>query len=292
MSHLDEIEAFVQVVENNSFTLAAKNLGISAAAVSKQINALEKRLTVQLLTRSTRKIELTEVGLTYYQQCQRILTELNEADMLVSQMRKEPAGILRIAASNYYGERYILPHLAEFMSLYPKVELHIDLAERFPNLAQENIDVLIGTSLEGPPDLIRRKICSGQYIICATPSYLQKYGTPKKPADLLQHRYIEHSMRQPIGIINLKNDQTITVKPILYLNSTKEMITCALQNIGIIKLHHYALEDLIKSHQLCEVLSEYRDIKRNVYLFYQASRFVQPKIRLFIDFVVKKMGVE
>lgn len=292
MSHLDEIEAFVQVVENNSFTLAAKILGISAAAVSKQINALEKRLTVQLLTRSTRKIELTEVGLTYYQQCQRILTELNEADMLVSQMRKEPNGILRIAASNYYGERYIIPYLAEFMSLYPKVELHIDLAERFPNLAQENIDVLIGTSLEGPPDLIRRKICAGQYVICATPTYFKKYGTPKKPADLLQHRYIEHSMRHPAGMINLKNDQTVTVKPILFLNNTKEMITCALQNIGIIKLHHYALENLIKSQQLCEVLSEYRDIKRNVYLFYQASRFVQPKIRHFIDFVVKKMGVE
>ncbi len=292
MSHLDEIESFIQVVEKNSFTLAAKNLGISAAAVSKQINALEKRLAVQLLSRSTRKIELTEVGQNYYQQCQRILIELHEAEILVSQIKKEPSGILRVVASNYYGERYVIPHLAEFMSLYPKVELHIELAERFPDLAQENIDILIGTSFEGPPDLIRRKICSGQYVLCATKKYLAKYGVPKKPADLIHHRYIEHSMRHPYGIINLKNDQSITVKPILFLNSTKEMISCALQDIGIIKLHHYALEELIQSHQLCEILPEYRDIKRNVYLFYQSSRFVQPKIRHFIDFVVKKMGVE
>jgi DNA-binding transcriptional LysR family regulator len=292
MSHLDQIEAFIQVVEKNSFTRAAKSLGISAAAVSKQINALEKRLAVQLLVRSTRKIELTDVGTNYYHQCQRILIELNEADSLVSQIRKEPSGILRIVASNYYAERYVIPHLAEFMSLFPKVELHIELAERFPDLVQENIDVLVGTSLEGPPELIRRKICSGQYVLCATQTYLEKYGMPKKPVDLLHHRYIEHSMRRPFGIINFKNDQSVTVKPILFLNSTKEMISCALNDIGIIKLHHYALEDLIQSQQLVEILPEYRDIKRNVYLFYQASRFVQPKIRHFIDFVMKKMGME
>lgn len=292
MSQLEQIDTFVKVIENNSFAQAAKLLGISPAAVSKQINALEKRLSVQLLTRTTRKLALTNVGENYYQQCRRVLSELHDADALVSHVQKEPMGELRVAATSYFGSRYIVPYIAEFMALYPKVILHLELAERFPDLTRENIDILVGISMEGPPELVRRKIGSGYYILCATPAYLKKYGTPKKPTDLLQHRYIEHEIRYPSGIINFKGGQSIQVEPILFLNNSKEMQACALQDIGIVKLHQYAVKDVLKEKKLIEILPECRDSPKNVYLFYQHSRYVQPKIRHFIDFLINKMEMD
>lgn len=292
MSQLEQIEAFVQVVDQNSFAGAAKTIGISAAAVSKQINALESRLAVQLLTRSTRKIALTEVGAHYYHQCQRVLAELHEADAVVSHTQQEPTGILRVAASSYFGERYIVPFISEFMALYPQVTLHLDLAERFPDLARENIDILVGVAIEGPPELVRRKISSACYTICATPAYLKKYGVPKKPNDLLGHHYIEHSIRTPRGQIIFKNGHAITLNPVLLLNNTKEMIACALQDIGIIKAHTYAVDNYIQEGKLVEILPEHRETVRNVYLYYQQSRFLPRKIRCFIDFLLEKIEVK
>lgn len=291
MSQLDQIETFVQVVEQNSFAGAAKNLGISAAAVSKQVNALENRLGVQLLTRSTRKISLTEIGTNYYHQCQRVLNELHEADSVVSHVQQEPAGVLRVAASSHFGERYIVPYISEFMERYPQVLLHLDLAERFPDLARENIDVLVGIALDGPPELVRRKIGSACYSLCATPEYFKKYGMPKKPTDLEKHRYIEHSIRKPSGHITFSGGQSINLKPILLLNNTKEMIAAALQDIGIIKVHSYAVDPYLEEGKLVRTLYDFRDDARNVYLYYQQSRFLPRKIRCFIDFLLEKMEV-
>lgn len=287
MSQFDAIETFVLVVEENNFARAAKRLHISAAAVSKQITLLEKHLGVQLLKRTTRQLALTEMGGAYYEQCKRILSEIQHADALVSEFHKEPKGLLRVVCANYFAKRFIVPRLAEFMRRYPKVILELELAERMPDLARENIDLLFGVSLLADPELVQRKISSTHYVICASPAYLKKYGIPKKPNDLLQHHYITHTMRKPNNVLVFKDKQQIQLQPILRLNDAEAIKACALQGIGIVKLHEYMVREELATGKLQEVLEKYREPDQSIYLYYQPMRYLQPKIRCFIDFMLE-----
>ena len=143
-------------------------------------------------------------------------------------------------------------------------------------------------SIPGPADSIQRVIEKTRYVLCASPDYLKKYGTPKRPQDLIGHQYITHSMRRPDDVILFKND-SIHVEPLLRLNDTKAMLQCALEGVGIIKLHEYVVREAIEQKKLVEILSSFAENELSIYLCYQARRYLQPKIRRFIDFVLGKM---
>lgn len=288
MSKLGQIATFIKVAENSSFALTARSLKLSTAAVSKQISQLEDNLGVQLLYRSTRRVELTEIGKIYFAHCKRIINEVDEADALISQTHQEPFGELRVTAGRHFAERYIVPHLAEFMEHFRKIRISLELTERVPDLEKEGIDILIGMSIPGPADSIQRVIEKTRYVLCASPDYLKKYGTPKRPQDLIGHQYITHSMRRPDDVILFKND-SIHVEPLLRLNDTKAMLQCALEGVGIIKLHEYVVREAIEQKKLVEILSSFAENELSIYLCYQARRYLQPKIRRFIDFVLGKM---
>lgn len=288
MNKLAWITTFIDVVEENGFAAAAKKQKISTAAVSRQIARLEQMLGVQLLKRTTRQFSLTEIGQQYYEHCKNALNEITTADRLVAGSRQEPSGLLKVTSNRYFAEEYLLPRLPKFMATYPKLRLNLELAERFPNLAQENIDVLFGVSMEGPVDLVRKPVMSTRYVMCASPAYLKQHGIPKTPNDLVKHHYITHSMRKPANIITFKHSKEIHIDPILSLNDSRAMCQCAIQGLGIVKLHDYMVADAIQSKQLIEILSDYQEPKITVYLYYQSSRYLQPKIRKFIDFFVEQ----
>ncbi|MDF2866717.1 MAG: dmlR [Gammaproteobacteria bacterium] len=287
MSKFERINTFIKVIEENSFTAAARTLQISPAAVSKQITALEKALGVQLLKRNTRRLHLTAIGEQYYLTCKQALNQVLETETLITWGQKEPSGTLRITANRYFAENYLLPRLAGFLAHYPKITLHLELAERFPDLAQEGIDILFGVSLLGSTDLVCRKVMSTRYVLCASPSYLTQYGKPQIPADLKQHRYITHSMRQPANTLTFPQQQTIQVEPILWLNDANAMLQCALKGLGIVKLHEYMVKEALATGELIELLPQFNEPDLPVYLYYQPSRHLQPKIRCFIDFYFK-----
>lgn len=150
MGKFDQITYFIAVVEEHGFAAAARKFGVSTAAVSRQIARLEAELKAELLVRTTRKLSLTDIGARYYQQCKKTLLELNEAEIAIANSRNEAVGILNVTSSRYFAMRFLLPYLPEFMELNPKLQIKIELAERFPDLAQENVDVLFGVSMEGP----------------------------------------------------------------------------------------------------------------------------------------------
>lgn len=290
MSKFEQIHTFIQVAESSSFRAAAQSLKLSSAAVSKQIGLLEDSLKAQLLYRSTRRVELSEVGKIYFEQCKRIMNEVREADALISQTQEDPFGPLRITSARYFGERYIVPYLAEFIDMFPKVVINLELAERIPDLEKENVDVLIGNSIPASGDVIQRVIGKTRYVLAASPGYVKKFGIPKRPLDLLQHRYITHSMRQPDDMLIFKNSESIRVKPLLSLNDTQAMLHCALSGIGIVKLHEYVVHDALAHKKLVEILPLFVEDELSIYLSYQARRYVQPKIRRFIDFILEKMA--
>lgn len=288
MSKFDRITFFISVVDEHGFAAAARKTGVSTAAVSRQVTALENELGIQLLHRTTRQISLTDVGKNYYLQCKKILGELEQAETEMAASKKEATGTLTIMANRYFAMTHILPKLSDFTKQNPKLHIDLQLAERFPNLDKEGIDILFGVSIEGSPELVRRRVTTTRYVLCASPSYLKKYGTPKKPSDLSQHRYITHSFRKPDNVIYFKDKKEIQVNPVLHINDSSALQECAIYGMGIVNLHDYMVTDAIKSKKLIEILREFQEPQKNIYLYYQQSRYLQPKIRKFIDFYTKE----
>lgn len=288
MSKLERINAFISVVEQNGFAAAARKEGVSTAAISRLVARLESDLKVELLQRTTRQITLTEIGAEYYQHSKKALAGLVEAEEAITNSRDEPTGLLSVMSNRYFAMKYLIPELPEFMALNPKLQVKIELAERFPNLTEENIDLIFGVSMEGPSGLIRRQITTTRYVLCASSDYLEQYGTPETPVDLSKHRYITHSMRQPNNMIVFKANKEIYIEPILWLDDSRAMCECALQGMGIVRLHDYIVADALAEGSLVEILTEFSEKKQPVYLYFQQSRYLQPKIRRFIDFYTSR----
>lgn len=284
MSKFEWINAFITVVEHNGFAAASRKLNLSTAAISRQVTALEAALGVELLKRTTRQLSLTEIGADYFQQCKKTMTELQEMELTISGSKRIATGTLRIMSNRYFGIKTILPRLSQFMAKNPKLAVNVELAERFPNLAEEGIDIMFGYSIEGPPELVRKRIATTRYVLCASPRYLKKHGAPKLPSELTGHQYITHTMRKPDNAIMLKDGKQILIKPTLWLNDSYAMRECAIHDMGIVNLHDYIVTDAIKNGKLVEILKHYQAPQKNVYLYYQQSRYLQPKIRQFIDF--------
>ncbi|HVV68484.1 MAG TPA: LysR family transcriptional regulator [Gammaproteobacteria bacterium] len=283
MSKFEQIATFVSVIQEHGFAAAAKKQGISTSAVSRQIAKLEASLGIQLLVRTPRRIALTEAGKQYFQYCKNALHEITKAETAIAGSQSEAVGILNVMGNRFYIEEFFFPRLAEFMQQNPKLKIRFELAERFPDLEEENVDIIFGTSLEGPPSLVRRRVATTRYVLCASPEYLKKYGTPAKPADLVNHRYITHAVRKP-DIIQFKNNEELYLEPILWLNDSHTMLECAIQGIGIIKVLENIAEEALREKLLVEILQEYNDSQRTIYLYYLPNRYLQPKIRRFIDF--------
>lgn len=288
MQSLERLQTFVKVTEANSFVAVAKQLKLSKAAISKQISLLEQELGVKLIERTTRRLSLTEAGSLYYAQCKRLLELMGEMDELVSTMRKEPTGTLNLFCNRYFGEHLIVPHLGEFMEAYPKLKVNLRLEERIPDFVKEEVDLLIGVSILGPPEAIRRTISKTRYIFCASPSYLERFGTPEKPTDLVHHRYITHSMRQPNHLLTF-GDLQLTLDPYLRINDAWAMLKCALNGLGIVKLHDYMVKESLESGHLVEILQPYSQEEYAIFLYYMQNRYLSPKIRHFIDFLLGRV---
>ena len=173
MSTLAQITAFISVVEEQGFAAAARKLGVSTAAISRQIAHLESELKAQLLRRSTRRLDLTEIGSQYYQHVKRTMVELHEAELAISS-QNEATGLLYVNTGRYYAMEYILPKLPEFMRLNPKLQIKLEFAERYSDFAQESIDIIFGSTLEHAPDLVQRRVGTTRFVLCASPAYLEQ----------------------------------------------------------------------------------------------------------------------
>lgn len=282
------MEAFVLTSELGSLAAVARKHGVSPAAISKQISRLEKELGLQLLVRSTRRIELTDVGINYCLQCRRILEEVEVASALISQVKAVPYGILKIVSGRHFANAYIIPHIKEFLLKYPKIELNLELAERIPDLNVEAIDVLIGMSISATGDAIQKRIATTSYSFCASPSYLKQFGMPEKPADLKNHRYITHSMRKPDDELVFQSKEIITLTPYIRVNDAQTMLNFALDGLGIVKLHRYVVKEQLERGTLQELLSAYSHSEIPIYVAYPQRRYIPSKTRCFIDFIVEK----
>ncbi|MBA3721238.1 MAG: LysR family transcriptional regulator [Parachlamydiaceae bacterium] len=281
--------SFIEVVNRASMADDARHLRITPAAVSKHILSLENGLGIQLLRRSTRRIDLTHEGALYFEHAKLILEAYQQAEAAVSHSKEEPSGLLKFVCGPQIGNLYVIPYLKEFLERYPKLRLHIELTQTMPDLEKEKIDVVVGLTAGVPVHCIQRTLTHSRWVFCASPEYLKKYGIPKKPADLTQHRIITRIQRQPNNLIEFETGESVPFEPYLYFNDTRAIRRSVLHGLGMAQLHDYIIADDIKENRLVEILSKYTEQKKTIpiHISYFPATHVHVKIRKFLDFMVE-----
>ncbi|ASQ46725.1 LysR family transcriptional regulator [Legionella clemsonensis] len=279
MNTLSLIQTFCKVVQCRSFTAAAKQLNVSPAAVSKQINLLESELGAMLLERTTRKVSLTSVGEAYYQEVQAVLQALEQAKTVVIASQAEPKGILRVKSSRFFAEAVILPRMPALTAQYPQLILDLQIAEEVPHLLEEDLDIVFGMSMQVASNSVQKKITTTRYVFCASPQYLEQHKYPRTFADLEHHAYLTHSMRLPNDRWVFPSGETIQLHPSMYLNDAAALANCAKRGLGIVALHHYQVADHLERGELIELFADKMPVIP-VFLFYHPARFLQPKIHI------------
>ena len=281
---------FVEVVNGGSFTQAALTSGHSTSYIRKESNKLEARLGVRLMQRTTRSLSLTPEGEVYFQQCQQIIDDAQQAQNIVSGGQAQPKGTLRISCPTSFAMAKMQTLFSDFINLYPDVNLEIDLDNRKVDMIADGFDVLIRASQQlDDSSLISRKVFSSEGVVIAAPSYLEKYGTPKTVANLSQHQAITYSNLKNPKLWSFTNQEgqieSILVKSRVQTNSSELEISLCVAGHGIMLMPRFNLNGELERGELVELLTDYRRPEINVYVVYPSRKHMSAKVRSFIDFV-------
>ena len=284
MFNWEGVTEFVAVAETESFTAAAKQLDISTAQVSRQISALEKRLATKLLHRTTRKVSLTEAGNIYYQRCRQILDDLESAEDAISDMQSHPTGKLKITAPVTYGEATIAPLINSFLCRYPDLEIEINLSNLKQDLIEEGYDIAIRQGNLDDSTMMAKRLSSRTFYVCATPGYLEKHGTPKKPSDLEKHNCLQSMNQYWYFQVNGKA-KNLRLNGNMRSNSGHALLDAALKGIGIVQLPGDYVCPHVESGNLVVLLEKYRAPDQGVWALYPQNRHLSSKVRLLLDYL-------
>jgi DNA-binding transcriptional LysR family regulator len=284
----DGISEFVFVAENESFTLAAKQMDISTAQVSRQISALEKRLNIKLFYRTTRKVSLTEEGRIFYQHCRGVLDGLDAAERAVINFQSKPQGKIKLTAPVTYGEQLVLPLINDFMKQYSDIEVSVFLSNQNISLVEGGYDLAIRVGKLSDSSMMAKKLGSRTNFICASPDYLDKQGTPYSLSELNQHSCL-------LGTLDYWHfkeagkEKNIRVKGRIRYNSGYGLLDAALKGLGIVQLPDYYVQESIARGELMTLLDQYREPEEGVWAVYPQNRHLPPKIRLFVDYLAEHL---
>jgi len=292
MQRPDEMAAFVNVVREGGFSAAAKAMQLTPSAVSKQVSRLEDRLNVQLLNRTTRHLSMTEEGETFFQRATAILADIEEAEALVSDRRGTPSGTLRVTSSITFGRHQLVPMMPEFLNSYPDLRLQLSLSDNVVDLVQEGVDVAIRIGELTDSSLVARRLAVDRRVVCAAPSYVEKYGIPKSPEALRDHNCLVitniPSMRDWIFSFG-STTRKIHVEGRFETNSGVAIHEAALDGIGIAQLAAYLVAPDLRAGRLVSFLEDRVAEGKPIFAVYPHSRHLSPKVRAFIDFLVDKL---
>jgi DNA-binding transcriptional LysR family regulator len=292
MDKFEDLHAFVAVVEAGSFTAAAERLGSAKSAVSRRISALEERLGVQLLRRTTRTLNLTDTGRSFYDQGARILADLEEAESAVQQEHGELRGTLRVALPLSFGVRHMCKPIAAFTRLHPRIRFDLNLNDRRIDLVEEGMDLAIRIGHLPDSSLIARKLFDVQVVICASPQYIHAHGIPKTPDDLRNHDCLVYS--------NLPDPETWEwqdrtgskqqVKPRITMRASSGdfLANSAAHGLGVVIQPTFIAAEAIRRGTLVPMLEDYQWPVSPAYAVYPPTRHLSHRVREFIDFLVKR----
>lgn len=287
---LNEMAIFVHVVEAGSFTGAAKNLGLPKSTVSRKITQLEERLGVRLIQRTTRSLRLTDTGNAYYNHCARILSEIEEANIAVTQMQSTPTGTLRITAPVLFGSTVLSSLIAEYMEQHPQVSIDLVLSDQKLDLVQEGIDIAFRIGQLEDSSLIGRHLGDVRGLLCASPEYLAQQGSPQHPSELTSHTLLSAPEWNNWSLVGPNKEEfSVQVKPRLQVNDFASLYTLALSGVGIAPLPMLIAASAIRSGNLVPVLCDWPFEANPIHALYPSNRHLSAKVRSFVDFVIESV---
>jgi len=294
MDVMQSMAVFRRVVEAKNFSAVARETNMSQSTVSKHIAALEERLGTKLLNRSTRSLKLTEAGKEYYHHCIRILNDFQEAEASVGKGKIKPTGTLRISTSAAFGRTRILPHLNEFLSAYPDINIDLLFDDNYVDLVKQGIDLAIRIGPLEDSSLIARKIGSSPRVVVASPEYLVKHGRPKKPADLVKHNCLFYSLQKTPDLWYFNSaqqgDESVRVSGRLRSSSPDAICDATLEGLGISVVGEWYARKYIDKGRLKTILTDFHPTPYDINAVYPERKFVPQKVKRMIEFLASKMN--
>ncbi|TBU74663.1 LysR family transcriptional regulator [Pseudomonas daroniae] len=292
MDPFREMELFVQVADSGSISKAAEQLGLSVSAASRYLIALETRLGVRLVQRTTRQLSLTEIGAEFYRRSKSVLADMREAEDVARDAVVKPSGVLRVTASLSFCLLHIEPLLPEFTRQHPEISLDIVAANRYLDVMENNVDVAIRTrQFEADNSLTIRRLAETRRVLAASPSYLKRYGTPSVPMDLTKHKMLIYDYAvNPTELPFTRKNESVVVRvpPLISTNDGQILVRSALDDMGILVQPKYIVHDSILRGELVPVLDDWDLPRLTMNIAFQTRRHMPAKVRLFIDALVKR----
>ncbi len=297
MDQFRALKYFCQVVESGSFTKAADSFSVPPSSLSRRVADLEKELGASLLKRSTRVVEVTEIGQLYYEQVREILLQLEESNETVRSYHARPTGQLSISSLTGFGEELLLPLLDEFKTLYPDIVLNVYFTDELSVLGRDNVDIAIRGGYAPNERVQAIRLMDNEFVPVASPAYLEKYGIPESAAELSHHRGLYYQTPNgPTRWLSRLDGEWIDVsgEKVSVSNNRKWLASQALSGEGIMLAPRWNLGDLLESGQLQELyldppVSVTQSPDMAIYLLYQKHRYLVPKVKVAVEFFVQKI---
>ncbi|MFT5212113.1 MAG: LysR family transcriptional activator of dmlA [Cryomorphaceae bacterium] len=288
MADQNGLREFVAVVKYGSFTAAAEALNVSTSFISREVKRLEERIGTRLLHRTTRSLQLTDMGETYHARGLEISKMLDALESDMAELQHHPKGNIRITAAGLYAERYVAPALAEFTKQYPDVSVELNTSMSVVDIVEEGFDVAIRMAALEDSSLIARKIAPRRVMVCASPGYLNKHGHPNTPDDLKNHNCLcfpdmVWRFQYPDGM------QTMKVEGTWCSDNGRALVAAAIRGMGLVRMTDYYMVDGLRRGELVPVLEEYEVQDAATWIVFPTREQMPTRIRILIDFLAERL---
>ncbi|AMP06285.1 LysR family transcriptional regulator [Collimonas pratensis] len=295
MDRIQTMQVFARVAELGSFSRAAEQLNLPAATVTNAVQALEKHLGVRLLQRTTRKVTLTDEGVTYLERCTQLLTEFEDVDALFQHEQLQPRGVVRVDLPERLAHQVVIPALPEFFALYPQLRLKLTATDRFIDLIGEAVDCVVRVGALSDSSLIGRRIGSLEQINCGARSYLERYGRPQTLSDLQHHRVVNFfSSRtgRDLGWEYMQDGEPRFLKlpGLISVASSDAYLASCSAGLGLIQAPRFGLEEWLASGEVEEVLPDFKPPPLPISVVYAHNKHLSPRVQVFVDWIGKLLA--
>ncbi|MGK9066898.1 LysR family transcriptional regulator [Stutzerimonas chloritidismutans] len=293
---LPGMAVFVRVVEAGSFSAAARQLDMTASAVSRQVARLEQQLALRLLERTTRQLRLNEAGREFYTHCRAMLDAADQALAIGERLMSCPRGLVRLSVPKAYGKFVISPLMPGFLGRYPEVDVQLHISDQSPSLIEDGFDVLVQVTDHPPEELAGKPLGPVRQLLCATPAYLQERGTPQHPQALLGHDCLylgERAGDNRWHFSDGERQETVLVRGRFQSNHSEARLEVALAGLGIAVLPQFTAAAALEQGRLCEVLPGWRftgSYQGAAWLLWRPNRHLPPKQRAMIDYLSEALA--
>ncbi|WP_114815215.1 LysR family transcriptional regulator [Paraburkholderia kururiensis] len=290
MDRFQELDAFLAVVEAGGFSAAARRIGESQSAVSKAVNALEKRLGVALLHRSTRKVTLTDQGQLYYERMRPLVDEIQVADNELASATLDVSGLIRIAAPSTFGRLHVLPLIPALLAQFPGLRIDMVLSDAVRDMVEDRIDLAIRVSPIEEPDSVVRRVAATSLVCAGSRGYFEKYGVPLTPAELADHNCLVYGEMTEWPFVGPEGRFNVRVRGNLSSNSVETILAGVLAGVGIGMFHRASLVGEFRHPDIVTVLDDFLQQPREVSLVWPKRRFVSTRVRSATDFLADALA--